>query len=234
VLEFVKTNAISIVGLDSINGLMPRANAAKELDDNLKKAAHASMMSQFWQKYIPVTTGLHGVNQTTLLMTQQLRANQERANAPSHLQQYLPEAVVTGARSTRHYKLIDITLKEGKILKKGDAETGREAIGKVIRYDFEKGKAGTHDNIQGEYTYHYDRHGIDSAGDLITAGVRRGIIKKVGSRVVICQFDTGKVLEGMTAPSEKAMRGMIEADFEYELALRNEIMAYHGIQCLCR
>lgn len=234
ILKFVATNAISVIGLDSINGLQPRANSDKDLDENLKRAAQASMMSQFWQKYIPTTTGLNGINQTTVLMTQQLRANQERANAPSHIQQYLPEAVVTGARSTRHYKLIDVDLTEGKTLKKGNQETGREVIGKLIRYVFEKGKAGTHDLLSGEYSYYYALNGIDNAGDLIVAGLSRGIIQRRGSKVVVCQPDTGKVLEDMTAPSEKAFRGMIDSDFEFELALRQEILAFHGAQCLYR
>ena len=234
ILNFVETNAVSIIGLDSVSGLQPAANAAKDLDENLKRAAHANMMTQFFSKYIPITTGLSGVNQTSLIMLQQLRANQDRANAPAHMQQWIPDAVVSGARSAKHYKLIDIMLKEAKPIKEGNQETGRYTIGKVIRWDFEKGKAGTHDNLQGEYSYFYSIPGVDNAGDLITAGIRRGIIQKKGSKVFVCQLDTGAVLEDLTAPSEKAFRKMIESDFDFEMAIRQEILAHTQIQCLYR
>lgn len=234
VLRFVETNAVSIIGCDSVSGLLPVANAAKELDDNLKRAAHANMITQFWSKYIPLTTGLRGVNQTTLLFTQQLRANQERANAPAHIQQYLPESVTKGAGATKHYKLNDILLKEAGLIKQGNQETGKEVIGKKVRWDFDKGKAGSHDNQQGEYMYYYALAGTDDAGDLIVAGMRRNIIQKHGSKIYVVQSDTGQAIESMTMNTEKALRERLQMDFEFNLTLRNEIMAFHKIQCVYR
>lgn len=237
ILECVRTNAFSIIGCDSLNGLRPSADADKDLDDNEKRAAHASMIQRFFNHYIPTTTGLNGVNHTTLLFTQQVRSNQERANAPAHLQQYIKTWTISGGYAAKHYKLIDIVLEDGGLVKRGD-EKSKVVIGKTVKWFLEKGKAGTHDNKSGEVTFYYPEltghYGPDYIGELMTSGIKRGIIQQHGTKHVVCRPDTGQILQEFTAPSQKAMRKMIEADFDFELALRREVLAQANIQCLYR
>ncbi len=229
-LNAVNTNAYSVLGCDSINGLLPNADAPKELDKVNKKAAHAAMIDNFFKHYIPITTNLDRANPTTLLFTQQVRANQERANMPSNMQKFVKPWSVSGAYAAKHYKLIDLIL-DDRPLKKGERED-RHCVGKVVTWMLDKGKAGTHDNKSGEYVYYYHIPGTDDVGDLLASGLKRGIIGKFGSKWGVVRPDTGEILPDFLAPSQKAMKKMIESDFDFEMCLRREVLASVGIQCL--
>lgn len=224
--RIAESNTCSIIAIDSVQGLQPAANADKTLTDNEKMAAHANMMGRFLTKYIPITTGLNGLNETTLLMTQQVRQNMKKAEAPSHMQKYLSDYAISGARSVKHYKLIDLVLDTGSIIKETVAGTGRVATGKVVKWKTEKGKAGTHDNITGEVKYSYNiPTGVDLIQSVIDAAQQRGVIQKQGSKVVVVQHDTGRVLDDFTCPSMKAFKLSMSSDFDFELAVRQEVLA---------
>lgn len=229
VLDCVRINAFSIIAVDSLNGLQPSVDSEKDLTDNEKIAAQATMIGRFFKKYIPLTTGFVGTNHTTVLFTQQVRANQERANAPSYMQKWLPQYVSSGGGySGKHYKLIGLLLEEGKVLK----NSNKDVIGKMMKWYLEKGKAGTHDNLGGEVSFFYERGGIDNIGELLTSGIKRGVIQTRGKQVVIVRPDDKQVIEDFTAPNNSALRKMLEADFAFEMALRREILTSAGIQCL--
>lgn len=226
-LDCCRENAFSLICLDSVNGLNPAANVGKELDDHNKMAARAVLLEKFFDRYAPITTGLHGKNETTLLLSAQVRANKSKAEAPSYIQKYLPDYVTYGSWALKHYALIRLIVSSGSPLK----DSKKEAIGKELKWAFEKGKAGAHDNVVGSTNYYYP-YGVDIVGELMTAGIKRGIIVSQGREVAVRRPDTGEILREFTAPSQTAMRKMIEADIEYELALRREILTQAGIQCL--
>lgn len=235
-LEAVRTNAFSCIACDSIAGLLPSVDADKVMDDRDQMSAQALMMTKFFRKYAPITTGVDNTNLTTLLFTQQVRANMDRSNAPSNMQKYIKLWTITGAWSSRHFKLIDLVVWNGKTLKKGGDDEGgnKESIGKILKWEVEKGKAGTHDNRGGEAAFYYGLSGTDDAGELIASGIRRGVIQPLSRGVVVVRPDTGEVLQDFKAPSQRALRRMIEFDFDFELALRREILTAANIQCLYR
>ncbi len=236
VIEAVRTNAFSLVACDSMQGLMPAANLKKEMTEEEKRAAHANMMKRFWTQYIPITGISYGeTNYTTVLFTNQVRSNQERANMPSYMQQHIPEwSPAGGGHTTRHYKLVDLVLWDSKVLRKKDNDDHSVPIGKLIHWKTEKGKAGTHDNKFGEVPFYYELGGPDVYGELLASGIKRGVLQQRGEKMVVVQPDTKVVLDDYTAPSAKAMRSMIQSDFDFELAIRREILTAAGIQCLYR
>jgi hypothetical protein len=232
VLKAVATKACSIIGIDSLQGLQPSVDADKEMDENEKRAAHAAMIGRFFKKYIPLTTGLNGVNETTLIATQQVRSNAEKATAPAHIQKYLKDWAVQGSYAAKHFKLIDLVMHDGSLVKKGEGES-RETLGKTIKWYTEKGKAGTHDNIHGETTYRYDvRRGIDLAQTVMDTAMARGVLRQVGKSYTLIRPETGEILNDYSAPSLKAFKKCLEMDFSFEKAVRLEILASAGIQCL--
>lgn len=228
-IDCVHTKAFSLIACDSLNGLQPSIDADKELTDNEKMAAHAAMVGKFLKKYVPLTTGLNGSNTTTVLFTQQVRANMERSNMNPAIQKYIKPWATAGAWASRHYKLIDLHVWSGSVIKKGAPKV---AVAKEFKWLIDKGKAGTHDNKNGEATFYYSLGGTDDIGELITSGIKRGVIALRGKQTVVRRPDTGEVLEDFTAPNQKVMRKMLENDFDYELALRREILTQAGIQCL--
>jgi RecA/RadA recombinase len=230
VLAAAKSNAYGLIGLDSISGLQPRANADKDMSEEDKRAAHASMMKRFWLKYIPDTR--KGYNLTTLMMIQQVVAR-DMSKIPTYLQQYYKEWESKGGESTKHFKLVDLTLWGTDKIKQGkDGPT----VGKNVKWLTQKGKAGTHDNITGEYSYYYDRYGTDVAGDLIVSAYQRGIVLNFGSYLgVVRAGSQGQCMADETKyKSDRELRERIESDVNFEFLLRRELLASAGIQCLYR
>jgi RecA/RadA recombinase len=234
VLEAVRTNAFSVIGLDSEQGLQPIVDSDKVMDENETRAAHANMMGKFYKKYIPMTTGFGRVvpNQTTLLLTKQVRSNQDRANASPAVQKYIPTWAPAGSWTGKHYALINLVVSDGKKLSKGEGED-REAYGKVFKWKTDKGSAGIHDNQVGEANYYYAFGGTDDIGDLITTGQRLGVVR-VDKKVMVAQAGTNAILEAFTCNTQKAFRELISSSVDHEMALRREVLAAAGFQCLFR
>lgn len=240
ILDGVRTNAFDLIGCDSINGLLPQVDASKDMEDINMRASHANLITKFFSKYIPLTTGLNNLNTTTLLFTQQVRSSQEYAQLTARAQKYAKPWAVGGAYAAKHYKLIDLELWNGSKITRGSGKE-YQVIGKEFKWLLKKGKAGTHDNKSGEASYYYPHFkppgGVDLAGELITSGIKRGVIQtrqitKSRKETIVCRPDTGEVIEDFTAPNQKSMRRFIEEDPDYDLGLRREILTQAGVQCL--
>lgn len=234
ILECARSNAFSLIGCDSEQGLRPEVEADRGLNDNEVRAAHANMMGKFFKHYIPTTLGCEQAipNQTTVIFLKQVRANQERSNAPAHLQQYIKPWATSTSWAGKHYALINLIINDGKTLKK-DGSDGRVAVGKMMHWLVEKGKAGTHDNKTGEVPFYYNICGTDDANELITSGIKRGVIQQ-DSRVHVVTADTGAELTDMSCADHKEMYQLITTNVSYEWRLRTEILNAAGIQCLYR
>jgi RecA/RadA recombinase len=236
VLDCIKRNIFGIVAVDSISIILPDADADKTLVDQNKFAARATLITNFMRRYTPITGGLDQLNYTTLIFANQVRANQERADAPAHLQKYIRRWSATGAHSEKHTKLIDITLWGSEKIKK-TVKGVESVVGKVTKYEIAKGKVGTHDNIFGEYPYYYDHYylpGVDRFESVLLEGMRRGVVVEQNGLVNVLQPETGKPGSINGIPGLKNFKRMMEIDLEFELAVRREILASKGIMCLYR
>jgi RecA/RadA recombinase len=242
VLGLVERNVCSVIGVDSISSLQPIADADKNLDDATKRAAHAMMMKQFWLRYVPLTR--RGNNTTSLLLVQQVVAN-DMSRIPSYMQQYAKEWVVRGGESTKHHKLIDVVLWNGSVHKipaPGNPADKLE-IGKEVKYSVLKGKAGTHDNIHGDFNYWYQLNGTDMYGDLIRSAQLRKVIVPInlGHRMVlkVINAQTQQPADdgnggALTFDEETDIRNRLQQDVQFEFFVRREVLAAAGVQCLYR
>lgn len=235
ILDIIGAKACSVICIDSLQGLQPNVDAGKELNESEKMMAHATMMGRFFKKYIPLTTGLNGVNETTLLMTQQVRSNKAKSEASANVQKYIKDWAITGSYSARHFKLVDLVLYDGALQKKDMPGGGRVVVGKDLKWETEKGKAGTHDNITGMVKYSYTiQSGVDFIGTVLDSAQQRGVLRKVGSRYMLVRPENNEALEALQAPSLKAFRRCMELDPDFEFAVRMEVLAAAGVQCLYR
>jgi len=228
-LEAVKTRAFSVIACDSLNGLQPAANAEKDMDEHEKMAAHANMFGRFLKKYIPLTTGLNKTNYTSVLFTQQVRSNPEKAEASSFMRKYVDSTIPAGGGAAgSHYKLIGLRLYSRKVLKNTAG-----VIGKMIGWKLDKGKANTHDNLSGDVAFYYARTGgVDEVGELMAAAIKRGVIQQDGKKVIVVRPEDGVVLDEFTSATQKALRKILEIDPELEMSLRREVLGQAGISCL--
>lgn len=236
VLNCVRTGAFGIIGVDSVSALLPAADASKDLDDDQKRAANASLVTKFLLHYSPLTTGINGLIETTLIFISQVRANQERANAPGNMQKYIKPHIATGAWAGKHWKLIDLLLDDGQRIWK-DIDGKKHIIGKTIQWELEKGKAGTHDNIRGEAEFIYGEYGgrgFDLTDSIVRTGMKLGIIVERSGKICLLKPETGEVSDIRDIPNVKAFKKMIDADFDFELTIRRELLAAAKVQCLYR
>lgn len=235
-LNAIKSKLFGIVAVDSVSILLPEADADKDLDENNKRAANASLITDFIKHYTPMTSGLDGLNYTTLFFSAQVRSNQERANASPVMQKYIKQWATTGAFAGKHGKLLDVCVWSGeKIFQTLNKE--KTCIGKETKYELLKGKAGTHDNVQGSFTFYYDNvlpAGIDRIDSVVTAGLRLGVIRERSGKIDVVRPEDGAVTEIRDIPGFANFKKMMEVDFDFELAVRREILAAKKIMCLYR
>lgn len=235
-LEAIRSNLFGIVAVDSVSIILPEADADKGLDEENKRASNASLITKFIKQYTPLTSGLDGLNYTTLIFSAQVRSNQERANAHPAIQKYIKQWSVAGAYAGRHGKLLDICVWPGeKITRTINKE--RVTTGKETKYEILKGKAGAHDNVTGAFTFHYEDFyapGVDQYDSIITAGIRLGVIRERGNKIDVIRPETGEPSELRDIPGFPTFRRMMEVDFDFELAVRREVLAAKGIACLYR
>lgn len=233
VLEAVKANLFGIIVVDSLSILLPEADEDKDVGGIPKRAGNANLMTDFIKKYTPYTSGLHERNETSLIGIMQVRANAAKADA-GHLAKYLKDWAITGAYATRHGKLVDVTVWDGSPLKK--TVNGQQVVvGKPFYWKIEKGKAGCHDNVQGETEFRYDiPHGHDDIWSLITTGARLGVFVEESKRINVYHPYTREQTDLGGFPSFPAFGRAMAEDFEFELQMRYYVLAAAKVQCLYR
>lgn len=251
VLECFEANCFDLLSCDSISAVLPESDAGKSIDENEKRAAAAGLVTKFFKHYLNGTTGYYGKNETSVIFISQVRSNSKKAEAPAHIAKYLPDYAPQGAWAAKHGKLIDILLKPGEKEKenvpvaeapitslggllKARTEKKKVQIGKSIRYEIIKGKAGTHDGITGEYDFDYERI-VDDQRLLIVAALSRGVATERDGLVTILNQATGKPFDELNKVATiESVCKVLRENFDLELAVRRSILSTVGIECAYR
>jgi RecA/RadA recombinase len=246
-INAIRKNIYGIIGLDSVSALQSAAEASKtSFEDNPQQAQDAMLLTRFLKKYYPCMNGLWGKNQTTVLFTQQMKANRAKSSMPSHLAKFAPDVVAAGANALKHGKLFDIYLSKGS--KESDKATveGKEvrtATGRTVKYKFVKAKAGAHDEITGEYDMSYEE-GFQQPRTLFVEGIRLGAMAEDKGLITIFkkppvgEIDYDKPAEEhilvKDIPGIESFIKRCEEDIEFELSIRREVMAFAEKDCIYR
>jgi RecA/RadA recombinase len=228
-LEFVHSNEYQLVLIDSLTALLPQANVDKDLSEDEKRAAWASMMTRFCNfvsnEFKPTP---NEPNFSTLVGVQQMRANQEKANAPSHIQKYLPSAKPKESRSYQHLALVHLIISEGE--KEYRTLKGvKTVIGKELKWFVDKGKAGCCNHRRGDTTFYFDGFGhvsgVDRYGSVITSGIQYGVLAE-GEGGIYLKWPRAELLASSIPELEDKMANSVEL----ELQLRHYILWRNGIE----
>lgn len=244
--EAVKFNRFSIIGVDSFSILLPEADEDKDVGAQAKRAGNATLMTDFFKKYTPNTTGINEANPTTVIGIMQVRANPDKASNP-----YAKAWSVSGAYATRHGKLIDVQIWDGQKLRRN--VRGQTVIyGKTLHWNIEKGKVGCHDNVTGETEFLYgdpenpvSYAGHDDTWHLINLGVARGVFVEERGIIQVYNpitrqpvdmqpwFATPQLWQASFL-NYNTLYQTLSNYFELELNLRFYILAALGVKCLYR
>lgn len=250
VLDCYDANCFDIITQDSISAILPEADANKELDESKKRAAHAGLVTTFFQHYLNGTTGYYGRNATTVVFISQVRSNSKKAEAPAHIQKYLPDYAPQGAWAAKHGKLIDILLKPGEKEKEDvrvsplaaptlgallqETKKKRVQTGKSVRYEILKGKAGVHDGITGEFDFDYEKV-IDDQRTLIVSALSKGVATERGGLVTLLNHATGQAFPELSnVAGIESVCAALRENFELELQVRRSVLSACGIECAYR
>jgi RecA/RadA recombinase len=232
VLECYASKEFGIIGVDGVNSFISEIEAQTEsIGDTFQQGQTATILTKFCHKFHPMTLGMDGSNPTALITTGQVRANRERANAPGPMQKYIKQYTETLPWAMRHARLLGLMVWPGEKLKETKGKEKGEQIGRVMNWETLKGKAGTHDGIRGEADFSYEKL-LDSTRTIVQAGFHHGVLKEEKGLISILRPENGDVLEGDIAGVDKLIERM--QDLEFELSLRNEILAAAGKMCIYR
>lgn len=231
-------NQFGIIGIDSLNALNPQAWAEKDLDEELRRAAHASCITRFFAQLYPLLTSLEGDPlYTSILFTQQVRANAAKASAPPHIAKYLPDyAPASGAFAGKHGKQIDIMLWPGQ-KKKEDNDTGgkKEIVQKTLAWELIKGKAGTHEGKTGEVPFEFaTEEFINLQRTVVVAGVKHGLFKEKEGLITMVDPNTKEDSSVINRIPVLDLIQRMRDDMDLEYSLRSAILAANKIECKYR
>ena len=230
VLDCFASKEFGIIGIDSVNSFQSGAEAGTEsLEDTVQQAASASVLTRFTKRYHPLTLGLEGVNHTAILATGQVRANRDRANAPSHMQKYIKQYQEMLPWAIRHAALLRVLIWPGEKIKGTSGDTKGEQLGRTLQWDISKGKAGTHDGIRGESDFTYEKL-LDDYHTIVQVGVSTGVIREKAGMLSIIRVEDGAVLQEKI-PGVETFIKELSTNVEFELAVRREILAASGHLC---
>lgn len=233
----VKDNIFGLIGVDSFTMAAPETLMnLSTFHDNPQMAAAAGLTTKFLTKFSQYMLGVDGRNDTTVIGTQQVRSNPALKTAAPHIAKYLPAYAPAGGYATKHGKMLDILLMPGEKYREGKSKDNTKGYiaGKSIKWRLIKGKAGTHDNIEGEVEFDYEQKGVDEFSHLLVSGMSlRGIIEDNG-KLSLVKAATGELHPDFTKLTREAFFEKMSASVENELQVRYELLGHAGIECAYR
>jgi RecA/RadA recombinase len=227
--SFISSGLCQIVALDSLESIIPRAEAKiSDYHDSPQQASKATLSTRFMQHWGAMMNSV-GENMTTFMVTCQMRANRKKGEAPPHIARYLPTDAASTPNAVKHWRCIDLQVQGGEKIKR-QVNNVKKQVGKMIKWETGKGRAGTHEGITGEVEFDYDGL-IDTHDCILLAGMKYGTIGESNGLFTVYR-------EAGDDPNwEKMDRDAFAqrmADFENELLVRREILAAAGFRCLYR
>jgi RecA/RadA recombinase len=230
--KMIRSGAFNVVALDSLESVIPNAEA--KIDDyhtNPQQAARATILSRFMQHWGSMMSGVDGANWTTFLATGQVRANRGKSTAPAHIAKYLREWESTAPRAVRHWRQIDLVVMNGEKVKR-EVNKVKFNIGKMLKWETGKGKAGVHEGITGDVRFDYEGL-VDQLSEILTAGLRYGVIEEEEGKMTLHK-ESGEDDEWNEIPGREAFIAKMAESLDNEMMVRREILAAAGKHCTYR
>lgn len=157
----VKSEAISIIVIDSVAALVPQAEIDGEMGDS-----HVGLQARLMSQALRKLSGTISKTNTIAIFINQLR---EKVGV-----MFGNPETTTGGRALKFYSTIRLDVRRNEQLKMGDGVVGNKTTIKVVKNKVAPPfKTAVVDIIYGE--------GVSREGEVIDLGVEAGIIEKTGA-----------------------------------------------------
>ena len=157
----VKSEAISIIVIDSVAALVPQAEIDGEMGDS-----HVGLQARLMSQALRKLSGTISKTNTIAIFINQLR---EKVGV-----MFGNPETTTGGRALKFYSTIRLDVRRNEQLKMGDGVVGNKTTIKVVKNKVAPPfKTATVDIMYGE--------GVSREGEVIDLGVEAGIIEKTGA-----------------------------------------------------
>ena len=230
--DLLGTHTYGIIGIDSYEGLSPRAELALDsLDDHAQQALRANNITRFFQHYGPIKRDPEHF--TTLMMTTQVRSNRKKAELPGPMAKYAKDwSDDASSWALKHWRSIHLKVYSGGKLYEGP-KSNQQVVGKDVNWDVSKGKDGAHDGVKGATAYYYDPRCFDTLRTVIVAGFRYGVIVETdGLLTFMNNGSPDQYLCRITGPDQFIQAMQEEPESEWQL--RSAILAAAGVSGIYR
>ncbi len=172
----IRSNSVDVIVIDSVAALSPKSEIAGEIGD-ASIGVQARLMSQALRKL----SGVLAKSKTSVIFINQIRMK-------IGVMFGNPETT-SGGLALKFYASVRIDLRRIAQIKQGD-----QIIGSMIRAKIIKNKVAAPFKIA-EFAIYYNE-GISYLADLVSLGVKNGVIKKAGSWL---QFEDKQLGQGIDA-----------------------------------
>ena len=157
----VRSNAISIIVIDSVAALVPKAEIDGEMGDS-----HVGLQARLMSQALRKLSGTINKTNTIAIFINQLR---EKVGV-----MFGNPETTTGGRALKFYSSIRLDVRRSEALKMGDGIVGNRTTIKVVKNKVAPPfKTATVDSMYGE--------GVSREGELVDLGVQANIIDKSGA-----------------------------------------------------
>ena len=157
----VRSNAVSIVVIDSVAALVPQAEIEGEMGDS-----HVGLQARLMSQALRKLSGAINKTKTTAIFINQLR---EKVGV-----MFGNPETTTGGRALKFYASIRLDVRRGEQIKLGDSVIGNRTTIKVVKNKIAPPfKTASVDVMYGE--------GVSYEGELVDLGAEVGVLEKSGA-----------------------------------------------------
>jgi len=198
----VRSEAVSIIVIDSVAALVPQAEIDGEMGDS-----HVGLQARLMSQALRKLSGTINKTNTIAIFINQLR---EKVGV-----MFGNPETTTGGRALKFYSSIRLDVRRSEALKIGENVIGNKTTVKVVKNKVAPPfKSAVVDIMYGE--------GVSREGEIIDLGVNAGIIEKSGAWFA---YNGEKLGQG-----KENVKLLLKEKVELRDELENKIRAYYGVE----
>jgi recombination protein RecA len=171
-IDLIASREFDLVLIDSFGSLLTEHDDESELGDSARVGGAAMLNTRFARK---LNTALGpdkdgNPNLTCVIGINQVRDNTDRAN------KYSPKTIEAGGWALKHARWVTIQMSP-----QAKVKNGKIPIGKTVRWEITKQKAGGHEGASGTYDFLFSHTGIDHPAHTVSVAADYDVLTRKGA-----------------------------------------------------